>query len=104
MKFIILGFVLLVGTLCGCTLVVQGTHQPVTFTSEPTGASFTVAGQTATTPATLDLPKDDYQISFSYPGYEDASVDLRRKISNWFIGSVAMGVIASTIDLATGAW
>ncbi|HEV3027963.1 MAG TPA: PEGA domain-containing protein, partial [Planctomycetota bacterium] len=68
------------------------------------GASFTVAGQTATTPATLDLPKDDYQISFSYPGYEEASVDLKRKISNWFIGSIAMGVISSTIDLATGAW
>jgi hypothetical protein len=95
---------LLLGSLSGCTLVVQGTHQPVTFTSEPPGASFSVAGQTATTPATLDIPKDDYQISFSIPGYEDASVDLKRKISNWFIGSIAMGVIASTIDLATGAW
>jgi len=90
--------------LAGCTLVVQGTHQPVTFTSEPPGATFTVAGQTATTPATLDLPKDDYQISFRRPGYEDASVELKRGISNWFIGSIFMGVIASTIDLATGAW
>ena len=91
-------------SLSGCTLVVQGTHQSVTFTSEPPGASFTVAGQTATTPATLDLPKDDYQISFNYPGYEEASFELKRKMSNWFIGSIAMGVISSTIDLATGAW
>jgi hypothetical protein len=95
---------LLLAALSGCTLVVQGTHQPVTFTSEPPGASFTVAGQTATTPATLDLPKDDYQISFHRAGYEDGSVELKRKMSTWFIGSIVMGVIASTIDLATGAW
>jgi len=95
---------LLLSALAGCTLVVQGTHQPVTFTSEPPGATFSVAGQTATTPATLDLPKDDYQISFRRAGYEDGSVELKRKMSNWFIGSIVMGVIASTIDLATGAW
>ncbi len=96
--------VLVLAALAGCTLVVQGTHQPVTFTSEPPGATFSVAGQTATTPATLDIPKDDYQISFKHPGYEDGSVELKRKMSNWFIGSIVMGVIASTVDLATGAW
>ncbi|MBV8879019.1 MAG: PEGA domain-containing protein [Planctomycetaceae bacterium] len=96
--------VAVVAALAGCTLVVQGTHQPVTFTSEPPGATFTVAGQTGVTPQTLDLPKDDYQISFKLAGYEDASVDLKRKMSNWFFGSIAMGVLASTIDLATGAW
>ena len=96
--------VALVGALAGCTLVVQGTKQNVNFTSEPPGATFTVAGQTATTPVTLELPKDDYQIAFRREGYEDASFDLKRKISNWFIGSVAMGVISITIDLSTGAW
>jgi len=96
--------VVILAALAGCTLVVQGTKQNVSFTSEPPGATFTVAGQTATTPVTLELPKDDYQISFRYPGYEDAAVDLKRKISNWFIGSIAMGVISITIDLSTGAW
>jgi hypothetical protein len=90
--------------LSGCTLVVQGTSQPVSFTSEPSGATFTVNGQTATTPATVELPKDDYQIAFRHPGYEDGSVELHRKMSPWFLGSIVMGVIASTIDLATGAW
>lgn len=95
---------LLLAALSGCTLVVQGTHQPVKFSSEPPGATFTVAGKTATTPVTLDLPKDDYKIAFKYPGYEDSSVELKRGISNWFIGSVVMGVIASTIDIASGGW
>src|SRR5579872_2257961 len=97
-------FVLLLGALAGCTLIVQGTSQNVSFTSEPPGATFTVAGQTATTPATLELPKDDYQISFHHPGYADASVEIHRKMSAWFVGSIVMGVIASSIDLATGAW
>src|SRR5258707_3782226 len=92
--------VAVIAALAGCPLVVQGTKQNVTFTSEPQGATFTVAGQTGTTPVTLELPKDDYQISFRYPGYEDASVDLKRKMSNWFIGSIVMGVISITIDLS----
>src|SRR5258706_14556611 len=92
----LLGFGVLLA-LSGCTLVMQGTSQSVTFTSEPPGATFSVAGLTATTPATLELPKDDYQIAFRRAGYEEASVDLKRKMSNWFIGSLVMGVIASSI-------
>jgi len=96
--------VLILAALSGCTWVVQGTSQDVKFMSEPPGATFTVAGKTAITPATLKVPKDDYKISFHLQGYEDGSAQLKRGISNWFIGSIVMGVIASTIDLATGAW
>lgn len=99
----VLGVAVLVA-LSGCTLVVQGTKQQVRFDSEPQGAAFSVAGQNAVTPATLELPKDDYQIAFKHAGYEDASYDLKRGVSNWFIGSVCMGVISLTIDIATGAW
>jgi hypothetical protein len=94
----------LLAALSGCTLIMQGTTQSVTFTSNPEGATVSVAGQTGTTPVTLELPKDDYQVAFRRAGYEEQSVELRRKMSAWFIGSIAMGVIASTIDLATGAW
>lgn len=94
----------LLAALSGCTLIVQGTSQTVTFTSEPPGATFTVAGQTATTPATLEVPKDDYHIAFRHEGYEDAAFELKQGVSNWFIGSIAMGVVAATIDLATGAY
>lgn len=93
-----------VAALSGCTLVVQGTKQQVTFDSEPQGAAFSVAGQNAVTPATLELPKDDYQIAFKHPGYEDATYELKSGVSNWFIGSVCMGVLALTVDIASGAW
>jgi hypothetical protein len=98
------GGLALLAALSGCTLIMQGTSQSVTFTSDPDGATVRVAGQTGTTPVTLELPKDDYQVTFHRAGFEDHSVDLRRKMSAWFFGSIAMGVIASTIDLASGAW
>lgn len=94
----------LLTTLSGCSLVMSGSSQQVEFTSDPPGASFEVAGQTATTPKTLDLPKDDYQIVFQHPGYEDSSVELKRKLCAWFYGSIAMGVISSSVDMLTGAW
>ena len=97
------GFALL-AALSGCTLIMQGTSQSVKFSSEPAGATVSVAGQTGTTPVTLELPKDDYQVAFKHAGYEDQAVDLKRKMSTWFIGSIAMGLVALTIDLSTGAW
>jgi hypothetical protein len=99
----LIGGVLLAG-LAGCTWVVQGTSQPVTFTSDPPGAMFTVGGQTLTTPATVTLPKEEREIVLKRQGYEDATVSLKRKISLYFIGSVVMGVIASSIDIISGAW
>jgi hypothetical protein len=94
----------LVAALSGCTLIVQGTSQTVTFTSEPAGATVSVGGQTGTTPVSFELPKDDYQVSFRAPGYEDHAVELKRKLSPWFIGSIFMGIIASTVDIAAGSW
>lgn len=95
---------LLLLALTGCTLIVQGTSQEVKFTSEPPGAEFIVAGQKGTTPVTLTLPKEDYRITFRRPGFRDGAFELKRSMSPYFVGSLLMGIIASTIDLATGAW
>lgn len=90
--------------LTGCGLLAQGTSQEVTFTSQPPGAIFTVAGQSATTPATLIVPKDDYEIVFTKPGYHPTPVELKRQMTSWFFGSILLGVISTTLDLLTGAW
>lgn len=90
--------------LSGCSLISQGTSQEVSFSSEPPGATFTIAGKTETTPAKVDIPKDDYVILFQREGYKDVEFDLRRKLNPWFYGSIAMGLISATIDMATGAW
>ena len=100
-RLIILPLIACVG---GCSLVSQGTSQVVEFNSEPEGATFTVAGQTDTTPTKFSIPKNDYIITFQKEGYKDVEFDLRRKLNPWFYGSIAMGVIAATIDITTGAW
>jgi len=90
--------------LAGCSLIRHGTSQEVEFTSEPDQATFVILGRQHTTPAKLDLPKDDYRIVFSKPGYEDQEVMLTRQISGTFIWSVVLGVVAAGIDIVTGAW
>lgn len=90
--------------MSGCTLLMQGTFQDVSFTSDPPGAAFTVAGQTAVTPASLEIPKEDCTIVFTRLGFHDASIELHCRTSPYFYGSVLMGVIAAVVDIATGAW
>lgn len=100
----LLVLVVAAAALGGCSLLSQGTSQEVEFTSEPPGATFTVAGRTEQTPVTFPIPKNDYTITFQREGYKDVEYELRRKLNPWFYGSIAMGVIAATIDMATGAW
>lgn len=97
-------FALALLALSGCTLVVQGTSQDVTFTSDPPGATVSVAGQTGVTPVTLTLVKEDHAVDVRRDGYRDAQVVLTRKISPWFIGSCAMGVISAGADILAGSW
>lgn len=85
-------------------MLVQGTMQDVTVTSEPKGAAVTVAGQRGITPVTLKLPKEEQTVVVRMEGYREARVPLTLSVSNWFIGSVAMGVIASVVDIAAGSW
>jgi len=94
----------LLAALSGCTLIMQGTSQVVEFNSDPAGAEFTVGGQTYTTPRKVDLPKEDQQVTFHKSGYYPEPVELKRRISIYFYGSLVMGLITSAIDLSTGAY
>src|SRR4030095_4028496 len=93
----------LFAVLSGCSWVMQGTSQEVEFSSEPDGATFTLNGKTETTPAKIAVPKSDYTLTCQREGFKDADVELRRKVNPWFYGSIAMGAIASVVDLATGS-
>jgi len=94
----------LLPALAGCALMVQGTSQEVALDSRPPGATFTVGGVSGTTPRRIELPKDDYRITFSLPGYLPRTLELKRQVSAYFYGSIALGFVASAIDIATGAW
>src|SRR5687767_7672850 len=90
--------------LSGCTLVMQGTSQDVTFTSEPPGATVSVAGQTGVTPVKLTLPKEDHLVEVRRDGYRETQVALTRHVSPWFYGSCVMGVLAAGTDILAGSW
>jgi len=88
----------------GCSLITQGTYQKVQITSEPDGASFKVAGQEHHTKSTLNLPKEEITLTFSMPGYEDATYRLGLRTCSSFYWSCALGFITAGIDYFSGAW
>lgn len=95
---------LLLLAIAGCCLITEGTSQQVTFVSEPQGAKFTVGEQEYTTPVAITLPKEEHQLRFSLPGYQDLDYELKCRMSSSFYWSWAMGLIATSIDWLTGAW
>ena len=77
-------FVLLLSALAvasvGCATIISGTSQTITIDSNPPGAHVKVGYQTATTPATLRVPKGkDYPIEVAY-GSDKRIVPLNRNL------------------------
>lgn len=95
--------VVLLVPLTGCSLIMKGTTQQVTFTSEPSLAVFTIDGQKVRTPVTLTLSKSARRLVFSKEGCHDEVFDLTTKTCPCFYLSLPLG-IATGIDLITGAW
>jgi len=95
--------ILLVFPLTGCCLIFKGTTQQVAFSSEPSGAVFTVDGQKVRTPVTLSLSKTDRRLVFSKEGCHDETCDLNTKTCSLFYLSLPLG-IAIGVDLISGAW
>jgi hypothetical protein len=90
--------------LGGCALILDGTSQEVSFDSDPPGAVVTVAGQTATTPATLNVPKGDHEVVFELPGHEPSKVLLTTGASTFFYFDFIFSILFVGVDLVTGAW
>jgi hypothetical protein len=71
----------------GCALIANGPTQPVSFASDPPGATLNANGTTlGTTPTTLRLSRcTHYDVTFSKPGYQSADVKLGRDSSLWAV-------------------
>lgn len=90
----------------GCATIVDGKTQPVTFSSEPEGATVAVAGRVmGTTPLTVQLEKDkNLAVTFTKDGYKQYSTQLGTTVNGWFWGNIVLGgVFGSTTDASTGA-
>ena len=95
--------------LTGCATIISGTHQTVSFTSSPAGATVHVNGYIAITPATMSLKRGGgYQVRFRLAGYVDKTVELKSIDNWWLVGNAIFGLggllIGAPIDILSGAW
>lgn len=107
---------LLVG---GCGTIINGSRSSVRIDSNPTKASFVVVSAgggigssigmevaKGVTPAVVELShKSNYQVTISYPGFEDVKVPVSQDFSYWTLCSAICGLIPAGVDVLTGgAW
>lgn len=94
-----------------CGSITRGTGEMMTFTSEPAGAalSTTKGYGCAATPCSFEVPRsDEFDATFTKPGYKVASVPVRTTLvgkgAAGFAGNVLIGGGAGmVVDAYTGA-
>lgn len=100
--YIILG----AGILGGCASIIDGSHQEVSFNSNPDGATVNIDGRIiGKTPTTVSLKKKAGQsLIFSKDGYKPLTMQLETRMDSWFWGNIVLGgFIGSTTDGISGA-
>lgn len=86
--------------IAGCATIVGDAAQTVPLSTEPSGATFVITDETGkevaqgTTPTTVTLQKGTgsywggkkYKVTFTLPGMEDQTVDVKASPNGWYIG------------------
>ncbi len=101
---------LAVSQLAACATVTRGTKQKFSIVSEPPGADVTTSnGEKCKTPCALKLKrKDAFTATFTLPGYETQTANVRSKFSGGGAaagaGNILLGgFIGAGVDASTGA-
>jgi hypothetical protein len=92
--------------LPACASIVTGTHQEVTFNSNPDGAAVIVNGRLiGKTPVTAYLKKESGQnMIFKKEGYSPLTMQLETRMNPWFWGNIITGgLVGSSTDGLSGA-
>ncbi|MGB3723378.1 MAG: hypothetical protein WA979_11255 [Pacificimonas sp.] len=93
-------------SLAGCATVMNGTNQPVSFDSDPSGAAIElVTGQNCVTPCQYELKRGkDSRVTFTKDGFEPATVYVQSRTGASTFGNVlAGGIIGGVVDGSNGA-
>lgn len=116
MKKTILFSALLLST--GCASIVSQTSWPVSVSSYPESAKFTITNEsgvkvhTGATPATVYLKSgsgyfngETYKVNFSKEGYQKALLTLDSEMNGWYFGNLLFGGFIGflIVDPASGA-
>jgi len=89
----------------GCASVINGTTQEVGLRSLPPGATVSVSGRSATTPAKLKLARNqDHTATFTLGGFPEQQAHLKQKLDGAFYGNLLLGgIIGMAVDMGKGA-
>jgi hypothetical protein len=95
--------------LSGCGAILHGPRQNIDVQTSPGGAKLETSPATGTftTPATLNLErKNTYLLTFTAPGYNPATFNLRNGIgTGTLIADVLLtGIVGVVVDAVTGSW
>lgn len=96
----------LLGT-SACALMVRGTTEEITVTSDPPGATATLDnGEAKVTPFSITVPRNqDLHFHFTKPGYEPIDVSDNTDVSGgYLLPDILTSGIGVGIDGATGAY
>lgn len=101
-----------------CATIFTKSTYLISITSSPNGANISIADKKGKevyqgiTPATVELKssagyfsKAEYQVTLSYPGYEDQTIPVYAKLEGWYFGNILLGGLIGMliIDPASGA-
>lgn len=106
------------GLSVGCASIVSDSEYPVTFNSQPSGASVTVTDENGVevekdvTPFTTTLSaangyfdRMEYSATYRMPCYSTVKVPLKGGIDGWYWGNIVLGGVIGMliVDPITGA-
>jgi len=104
--------------LSGCASIISKSNYPVSITSSPSEAKFTVTDQKGVvvhkgeTPSTITLKSGsgffkgaDYTIKYSKDGYEPSTAFITPKVDGWYVANIVFGGLIGLliVDPLTGA-
>ncbi|HEY1851642.1 MAG TPA: hypothetical protein VGG60_11500 [Candidatus Binataceae bacterium] len=93
--------------ISSCALMSHGTTEEIAVTSDPPGATATLAsGETHVTPFTITVPREqDLQFHFSKPGYQSADIVDDTRVQGGYLAADSLTFfVGLSIDAATGAY
>lgn len=93
--------------LTGCASIVDGNSQPLSFNSNPDGATVYInGGAVGKTPVTITAKRKSgtQSLRFTKEGHKDIEISLISNINPWFFGNILTGgLLGSTTDGLSGA-
>ena len=111
------GVLVIVFILTGCASIVGKNMYPVTINSHPDESTIVIKDENGKqmykgkTPTTITLSSGEayfhakrYSITFSKPGYEDQTTEIKAGLSGWYFGNILFGGLIGLliVDPLTG--